>query len=139
MLPVHNPSTGCLIHAAHFRLAGLLTSGIVPAMHHCLHSIMADDAVLLPASATVYVQAAEIRTNRVCGFDMSAVNRYRWTPAFAAGVPCTVPEQLSSCTARKAACTVNRFFLRWHVLAQACLRAGQFCTWTTLFIGTHLV
>jgi len=36
--------------------AGLLTSGIVPAMRHCLQSILTDDAILIPASATVYVQ-----------------------------------------------------------------------------------
>ena len=38
------------------RFAGLLTSGIVPAMRHCLQSILTDDAIIIPASATVYVQ-----------------------------------------------------------------------------------
>ena len=38
------------------RTAGLLTSGIVPAMRHCLQSILTDDAIIIPASATVYVQ-----------------------------------------------------------------------------------
>ena len=33
------------------------------------------------------LQAVEARTTEVCGIDMSAINRYRWTPAFAAGVP----------------------------------------------------
>lgn len=61
-------------------------------MHHCLHGIMADDAVLLPAAATVYVQAAEARTDEVCGFDMSAINRYRWTPAFTSGLSRTNPK-----------------------------------------------
>jgi len=32
------------------------------------------------------VQAVEARTTEVCGVDMSAINRYRWTPAFAAGM-----------------------------------------------------
>ena len=36
--------------------AGLLTSGVVPAMRHCLQSLLTDDAVLIPASATVFVQ-----------------------------------------------------------------------------------
>lgn len=36
--------------------AGLLTSGVLPAMRHCMQHLLADDAVLLPASATVYVQ-----------------------------------------------------------------------------------
>lgn len=35
------------------------------------------------------VQAVEARTTEVCGVDMSAINRYRWTPAFAAGVLAT--------------------------------------------------
>ena len=30
-------------------------------------------------------QAVEARTTDVCGVDMSPVNLYRWTPAFAAG------------------------------------------------------
>ena len=30
-------------------------------------------------------QAVEARTTEVCGVDMSAINRNRWTPAFAAG------------------------------------------------------
>ena len=42
--------------------AGLLTSGILPAMRHCCEHLLADDAVLIPASATVYVQAC----NRTC-------------------------------------------------------------------------
>ena len=37
--------------------AGLLTSGILPAMRHCCEHLLADDAVLIPAAATVYVQA----------------------------------------------------------------------------------
>ena len=37
--------------------AGLLTSGILPAIRHCCEHLLADDAVLIPASATVYVQA----------------------------------------------------------------------------------
>ncbi|BDA48465.1 Protein arginine N-methyltransferase 7 [Coccomyxa sp. Obi] len=66
---------------------GLLTSGIIPAVRHCMHNILADDAILLPAAATVYMQAAEVRTGTVCGIDMGAVDRHRWTPAFTTGVP----------------------------------------------------
>ena len=39
--------------------AGLLTSGIVPAMRHCLQDILTDDAMLIPAAATVYVQVLQ--------------------------------------------------------------------------------
>ncbi len=42
-------------------LAGLLTSGIIPAMRHCMHNILADDAILLPAAATVYMQVISVK------------------------------------------------------------------------------
>lgn len=68
--------------------AGLLTSGIIPSMRHALGSLLTTDAVLLPASATVYVQAVELRSRDVCGLDMSAANLYRWYPAYTAGKLC---------------------------------------------------
>ena len=71
--------------------AGLLTSGILPAMRHCIQNLMADDMVVLPAAATVYCQAAEARTGAVCGFDMSAADRYRWLPAHTSGAPARSP------------------------------------------------
>ena len=40
-------------------LAGLLTSGVLPAMRHCLQNILTDDAILIPAAATVYVQVLQ--------------------------------------------------------------------------------
>lgn len=70
-----------------FFLAGFLTSGIIPAMHHALSHLLVPDAILLPSSATVYMQAVEVRTTEACGLDLSAVNLYRWHPAYAAGVP----------------------------------------------------
>ena len=33
----------------------------------------------------IVCQAAEVRTAPVCGLDMSAVDRHRWTPAFTTG------------------------------------------------------
>ncbi len=66
-------------------LVGLLTSGIVPVMRHCIQTLMADDMVVIPMSATVYVQAAEVRTRDARGVDVSAVNRHRWHPAYTAG------------------------------------------------------
>jgi len=64
---------------------GLLTSGIIPCVRHALDTLLTGDARLLPASATVYMQAVELRSREVCGLDMSAVNLYRWHPAYAAG------------------------------------------------------
>jgi hypothetical protein len=66
--------------------AGLLTSGLIPCMRHAIQNLMADDMLLLPASATVYVQAVEIRTGEVCGVDMSPVNQHRWHPGYLAGM-----------------------------------------------------
>ena len=64
-------------------------------MRHCIQNLMADDMVVLPAAATVYCQAAEARTGAVCGFDMSAADRYRWLPAHTSGAP--TPESAARC------------------------------------------
>lgn len=56
-------------------------------MRHCIQNLMADDMVVLPAATTVYCQAAEARSGAVCGFDMSAADRYRWLPAHTSGAP----------------------------------------------------
>lgn len=67
---------------------GFLTSGIIPSLRHCLQmNLLTQDAIILPSSATVYVQAVEIRTTDVAGCDMRAANLYRWHPAYSAGVP----------------------------------------------------
>ena len=65
----------------------LLTSGIIPGMRHALHNLVTPDCYVIPASATVFVQAIEIQTLEVCGLDVSAVNRHRWAPAFRCGTP----------------------------------------------------
>ena len=90
----HRTDRGCT--------AGLLTSGIVPAFRHVLDDVMIRDPILIPSSATVFVQAIELRTDRVCGLDMSAVDQYRrvtlssihfpqesdrWMPFFTCGLP----------------------------------------------------
>ena len=74
-----------LLSAPFTPCAGLLASGIVPAVRHALGGLLTGDARVLPASATVYVQAVELRTEQVAGLDMSAANLYRWHPAYAAG------------------------------------------------------
>lgn len=65
--------------------AGLLTSGIIPSIRHCVQNLMTADMVILPAAATVYIQAAEIRIADVCGVDMTPTNQYRWHPSHLAG------------------------------------------------------
>ena len=38
--------------------AGLLTSGLIPAVRHALHNLLTHDAIVIPSSATVFVQAS---------------------------------------------------------------------------------
>lgn len=40
-----------------FLPAGLLTSGLIPSVRHAMDGLLTSDAILLPASATVYMQA----------------------------------------------------------------------------------
>lgn len=54
-------------------------------MRHAIQHLMADGMVVLPAAATVYVQAVEARTTEVAGIDMSAANQCRWHPAYLCG------------------------------------------------------
>lgn len=48
---------------------------------------MLPDSIVIPAAATVYAQAVEMRCDTVCGFDVSAVNAYRWEPSHTSGTP----------------------------------------------------
>ena len=61
---------------------GLLTAGMLPSVRHALDNLLTTDATVLPASATVYAQAIELRTDQVSGFDMQAINKMRWHPAY---------------------------------------------------------
>lgn len=54
-------------------------------MRHAIQNLMADGMIVLPAAATVYVQAVEARTANVSGVDMSPVNQCRWHPAYLSG------------------------------------------------------
>ena len=80
-------SVCCNLLIANILDEGLLSSGIIPAVRHALSTLTTQDAIVLPASATVYMQAVELRTTDVCGMDMSAANLYRWHPAYATGPP----------------------------------------------------
>ncbi len=80
-------SVCCNLLIANILDEGLLTSGIIPAVHHALANLTTHEAIVLPASATVYMQAVEIRTTDICGLDMSAANLYRWHSSYATGPP----------------------------------------------------
>jgi protein arginine N-methyltransferase 7 len=75
---------------------GLLTSGLLPAAAHALAALAAPAARVLPAAATAFVQAAELRTPRSAGLDLSAADRFRAHPTHlpadaAAVVPLSPP------------------------------------------------
>ena len=65
---------------------GLLSSGLIPCARHCLQNLLLPDAIVLPASATVFAQAIEIKSKPVCGFDVSAMDLYRSHPTYTSGI-----------------------------------------------------
>lgn len=64
---------------------GLLTSGMIPAIHHALAELATHNAIVVPSNATVYMQAVELRISDVCNFDMSSINLYRWNSLYSSG------------------------------------------------------
>ena len=64
---------------------GLLSAGLIPACRHALAKLTLPDTIVIPAAATVYAQAVQLRIDSVCGFDVSATNLNRWEPAHASG------------------------------------------------------
>ena len=54
-------------------------------MRHAIQNLMTEEMIVLPAAATVYVQAAEVKTKQVCGIDMAPLNRHRWHPTYLSG------------------------------------------------------
>lgn len=65
---------------------GLLSSGLLPAIRHAREKLLVlPDAVIVPGGATVFVQAVELRSAEVAGFDCSAANAYRWHPSHTSG------------------------------------------------------
>lgn len=66
---------------------GLLSAGLIPACRHALGNLIISDARVIPAAATVHAQAVEMRSDRVCGFDVSAANVFRHEPMHASATP----------------------------------------------------
>lgn len=61
---------------------GLLGYGIIPFIKYAQKHLLEPDARIIPARATIYALPIELRTTKVCGFDLSAFNCYRWSPAY---------------------------------------------------------
>lgn len=55
----------------------LLGEGFLESLMHARIHLMEDDPTIIPASATVYAVALELRTGDVSGFDLSALNLFR--------------------------------------------------------------
>ena len=124
---------------------GLLSAGLIPACRHALAHLMLPDALVIPAAATVYAQAAQLRSDTVCGFDVGAMNLHRWEPAHAAGTP----------LAPGAVVALSEPLLAWHfdmlappeesdtkVLDLAFTAAGRFNAvrfWFDLHLGGGVV
>lgn len=66
---------------------GLLSAGLLPAIQHAREKLLVlPDCVVVPGSATVFVQAVELRSTDVLGFDCSAANLFRWHPSHTSGL-----------------------------------------------------
>ena len=55
----------------------LLGEGFLESLMHARAHLMVDDPTIIPASATVYATALELRTDEVSGFNLSALNLFR--------------------------------------------------------------
>ena len=62
--------------------SGLLGHGLAINLKHACKNLLTPDAQLLPRSATVHAQLLEMRTTDICGFDLSAFNKYRWNTGY---------------------------------------------------------
>ncbi|GLI67242.1 hypothetical protein VaNZ11_011150, partial [Volvox africanus] len=70
---------------------GLLTSGLLPAVRHAATAgLITRDAIVVPAAATVWLQAAELSVPppiKTGGLDLREMDRYRWWPSHSLGAP----------------------------------------------------
>ncbi|GLC34375.1 hypothetical protein PLESTM_000188400 [Pleodorina starrii] len=70
---------------------GLLTSGLLPAVRHVAAAgLLTRDAVVVPAAATVWMQAAQLAApppRETSGLDLQAMDRLRWWPSHSLGGP----------------------------------------------------
>jgi len=110
-------------------LAGLLSSGLIPAVSHALHSLMTSDSIVLPASATVFVQVLfarvyvpitfpghKIMYNRQHSLEQAIV---RSVMNHDSAICCAVSYGKSECLEEGVCCTVG--------LSIYCVRSLQCC------------
>jgi len=61
---------------------GLLGNGIGIYCQFAKQNLLSPDAQIIPRGATVYAMPVELRTDKICGFDLSPFNRYRRNPIY---------------------------------------------------------
>lgn len=58
----------------------LLNLGIIPGIKHAREHLVTEDFVTMPYSATVYAALVDLGTHNIAGFDLSPLNKLRWSP-----------------------------------------------------------
>eukprot|EP00951_Prasinocladus_malaysianus_P032341 scaffold314486_cov36-Prasinocladus_malaysianus.AAC.1 len=61
---------------------GLIGEGAFHIFGSIQSKLVSEDYILVPASARVFCQGIEMRTQTTAGFDVSQLNRYRWRPDY---------------------------------------------------------
>jgi type III protein arginine methyltransferase len=62
--------------------SSLIGQRIIPLIQYIQNDLSLSDIKIIPEKATLYAVPLELRTNNVCGFDLSPFNRYRWNTDF---------------------------------------------------------
>jgi len=63
--------------------SGLIGEGALHSVFAAKQKLLAPDALMVPAAATVYAQPLQLRRHgRVRGFDVSPANRWHWRPDY---------------------------------------------------------
>lgn len=62
--------------------AGFSGNSFGAAIRFARKELLSPDAEIIPKGASLFAVPMELRTGLVCGFDLNAFNRYRWTPIY---------------------------------------------------------
>ena len=76
------PVEGCNVVVFDLFDAGLTGEHATWMLDQARRNVLSPDAVVVPAAATMYCMGVEAYTSEVCGFDLSAFNKYRWDKTY---------------------------------------------------------
>ena len=76
------PPEGCNVVVFDLFDAGLTGEHATWMLDQARRNVLSPDAVVVPAAATMYCMGVEAYTSEVCGFDLSAFNKYRWDKTY---------------------------------------------------------